>query len=1363
MSPTGRKPFQSPFNAESSIFDFKRDDATVKSALKADQSMINYLCKVIWRLAFISPVVSALFFSVAAQTYIPPANNRADIILDSGWRFIRQDVPGAQTNNFDDSAWSVVNLPHTWNNLDGENGPGDGYYRGIGWYRSHYTVDGSYAGRQFFLKFDGAFSVADVWINGNYLGEHQGGFAAFVFDATSYVNVGGDNVIAVKVNNAFNANIPPLNADFTFFGGMYRDVHLLVTDPVQISPLDYGSPGVYLKPANVSSNSANLQITTVVSNSTAIDQTVTVRAIVTDAATNIVTTLTNVVTISAESASNIVASTTIANPHLWNGLSDPYQYQTFIEIYNGTNVTDIVSQPLGFRWFSIDPTNGFFLNGQHYDLHGVDMHQDWLDCGWALNDAQRQTNFMVLKEIGATAARLSHYEHSDFTYQLADQNGIILWSEIPLIDYITESPAFYTNAEQQLREMIRQRYNHPSVVCWSIFNEITQNSGPSPTNLVSQLAQIEAQEDPTRPSTAAADSGDGDPTTIYSQLIAFNKYYGWYSSPSNGFAAWADNIHKNYPTRCIGVSEYGAGASIYQHMDNTTPPANTATPFHPEEWQNTVHEINWQQMSSRPFLWCKFVWNLFDFASDTRNEGDTPGRNDKGLVTYDRQVRKDAFYWYKANWTTNPFVYITSRRFAPRGLPNSAIGVKVYANCDSVQLLFNGISEGALTSTNHIYNWAGLTLTSGSNTVVAIGTAGSQSYTDSVVWVTANAVNAGGPTVGQFTGDTAFVGGTASSTSTMIDTNGVFNPAPEGVYQTERYGNSTYTFSGLTATNYIVRLHFAEFYWSSAGQRKFNVSINGTQVLTNFDIIATAGAPDKATVQQFTAAPNGSGQIVIQFTTVVDNAKISGIEVLSNQTPLNQPPVITINSPTGNITVLGKTNSSLLLNATVTDDGLPQPPSLTTLWTQVSGPGTVVFGTPGASNTTAQFSLSGVYVVRITASDGQLQTTHDVTVVVDPNNAFSSGLMAYWKFDETGGTTAFDSSSNGITATVNGATFTSGYISNALHFNGTSADATFASPDANQITLTAWVRADAQGNSVFPRILDTPGYRLFFRFDASGSNVLDFATYSTVNGDWFTGQKTVGIGSWYNVVASYDRTSFANLPALYVNGVKLPVTTHASPSGAQPAYTGTGYIGNVAALNRAWNGSIDELRIYNRILSDTEVKALASMPPANLAPVVSAGSNQNIIWPAAASLNGSVTDDGKPNPPGAVTTTWSELSGPGTVTFGNSNSPATTASFSMTGSYVLQLVADDGQAKTSGNVTVNAVVQPIISLQSSPAVLQLSWPANDGNWLLQYQTNPVATGLGTNWMFMPGTMTNPFVVPIDPAAGSVFYRLFLTN
>ena len=682
-------------------------------------------------ISLVGRLVLASAASLNAQTYTPLANHRTDVVLDSNWRFIRQDASGAQTVGFDDSSWTNLNLPHTWNNLDGQDG-GNNYYRGIGWYRTHYAVDDGYTNRQFFLKFDGAFSVADVYVNGNLVGEHRGGFAAFVYDVTPYLNVSADNVIAVKVNNAFDTNLPPLNADFTFFGGLYRDVHLLVTDPVQISPLDYGSPGIYLKTTGVTSNSASLQVTAVVSNATATAQTVTVRTVVVDAATNMVTALTNAVTLPSGVTSNVVASTTVANPHLWDGLNDPYLYQTFTEVWSGTNVVDVVAQPLGFRWFSVDPTNGFFLNGRHYDLHGVNMHQDWLNCGWALTDAQRDTNFIFLKEIGATFLRLSHYQHNDHTYQLADQTGICVWSEVPLINYITEAPAYYTNTLQQLREMIRQRYNHPSVICWSVYNEITLQAGPTPTNLISQEVQLVGQEDPTRFPTAAANISDNDPSTRYTQVVAFNKYYGWYGGVTTDFGPWADNFHATYPARPVGVSEYGAGASIYQHNeDPVTEPAN-AGPNHPEEYQNLFHESYWQQMKARPFLWCKLIWNMFDFASDGRNEGDTPGRNDKGLITYDRQVRKDAFFFYKANWSTNPMVYITGHTFTNR-LTN-AITAKVYANCDSVELFVNGVSQGSTTSTNCIFTWPVL-LQSGSNTVSAVGTKGNTNVADSLIWV----------------------------------------------------------------------------------------------------------------------------------------------------------------------------------------------------------------------------------------------------------------------------------------------------------------------------------------------------------------------------------------------------------------------------------------------------------------------------------------------------------------------------------------------------------------------------------------------------------------------------------------------------
>ena len=472
-------------------------------------------------------------------------------------------------------------------------------------------------------------------------------------------------------------------------------------------------------------------------------------------------------------------------------------------------------------------------------------------------------------------------------------------------------------------------------------------------------------------------------------------------------------------------------------------------------------------------------------------------------------------------------------------------------------------------------------------------------------------------------------------------------------------------------------------------------------------------------------------------------------------------PIVALVAPATNIVYLNSTNQTLLLSASASNT---MPANImTTAWSQTGGSGAVTFGSSNALTTTANFSSDGTYNVAFTANNGATSSV-SLTVIINSIGSVTNGLLGWWKMDESGGTIAFDSSGNGANAAVHGGTFTTGYLSNALHLTGGTNNATFTSTETGQITVAAWVRADSNGGSNFPRILVTPGYYINFRFDGSANNnALDFATTttangSTVDGEWLAPPNSISTGTWYHVAVSYDKSSTANIPALYVNGVKMSLTTLTSPSIAPPSYAGTTFIGNRLDLTRGWDGLIDDLRIYNRLLSDAEVQSLVTVPP-NLAPTVSAGSNQTVIWPAVANLNGIVTDDGNPNPSGAVTVTWSEASGPGTVVFANSNSVTTTASFSVAGNYQLQLAANDGQVTTVGTMTVTAIARPNLSFQLLSGTLQLSWPANDGNWQLQYQTN----SLGTNWQNMPGMISNPFVAPIDPAAGSVFYRLLLTN
>jgi beta-galactosidase len=669
----------------------------------------------------------------AGGPFVPPASARADTIIDDGWRFFAGDAAGAEAVDFDDAAWGAVTLPHTWNALDGEDG-GNDYRRGAGWYRRHLPGSApalaAAAGARVYLQLDGASMVADVWVNGVHLGQHRGGFATCRFDATGSIRLDGDNVIAVKTDNSAVPDVPPLSADFTFFGGLYRDVHLVVVDPLHVDLDDLGSPGVYLTPANVTADAADLSARVRVTNAGAAPETADVALDVVAADGALVARLTAAARVDAGATAEVVLTGTIATPHLWNGRGDPYLYTAYAVVararaFDAGAVTDVVAQPLGFRSFAVDAASGFSLNGRTLDLHGVNRHQDRLDMGWAITDREHDEDMALIVELGATAIRLAHYQHARHFYDLCDQRGLVVWAELPLVNSVTDSAAFTDDAEQQLRELVRQNYNHPSVFFWSLANE--QADTAAANTLLDALQALAHAEDPTRLTTLASDLGDADPIGLHTDVVGFNKYYGWYTGTVAAFAPWLDGFHANYPARAVAVSEYGAGAGISLHA------AAPVIMDHTEEYQSAFHETYWQALAARPFVWGKFVWNMFDFASDGRNEGETPGRNDKGLVTYDRRTKKDAFYFYKASWSSEPFVYITSRRFNPR--TTATIDVKVYSNVDTVALTVNGAALPPVTAPNHVFTWAGVALDVGDNRVEADATNGAgANATDAVVW-----------------------------------------------------------------------------------------------------------------------------------------------------------------------------------------------------------------------------------------------------------------------------------------------------------------------------------------------------------------------------------------------------------------------------------------------------------------------------------------------------------------------------------------------------------------------------------------------------------------------------------------------------
>jgi beta-galactosidase len=683
-------------------------------------------------------LIAILAMCAAAKVARASDSPRIVTDLDPGWKFIKQDVPSAQQMETDDSNWQSINLPHTWNNLDGEDG-GNNYYRGIGWYRLHLKADPAWTGKKIYIKFDAASINADVYVNGKLAGTHAGCFAAFCFDITPLLNPLGDNLFAVKVNNEHDPNVAPLSGDFTVFGGIYRNVHLIVTNPLAISPIDNASSGVFVRQDKVDADQATLTIMVDLLNKAKLSTKALVRCELIDAAKNSVATITlDDLSLLPGQYSKIAGRMSIPNPHLWNGRKDPYLYTMKVSISDGQTVTDVVEQPVGLRFFRVDPDKGFFLNGQPYRLLGVNRHQDHLDEGWAVSLADHQLDFANMMEMGCTGVRLSHYQHAQEFYDLCDRGGMVAWAELPLVNVVNTTTDFDTNARQQLRELIEQSFNHPSICFWSLSNELGGKGPKGVSNdqekqhqlqLLDQLNADAKRMDPTRLTTQASSSAPGQPKDAITDIIAFNRYHGWYSGKPDELAADLDKIRSFYPDRAVGLSEYGAGAAISQHEANVKQPKSGGK-WHPEEWQAVVHEQAWAAIKPRTWIWGTFLWCEHDFAADQRKEGEHAGRNDKGMVTYDGKTKKDTFYFYKANWSTEPTVYITDRRFSPR--PVADLPVKIYSNCDTVQLALNGKSLGTAPGSDiKVFIWDHVQLQTGKNELTATGTRDGKTYSDS--------------------------------------------------------------------------------------------------------------------------------------------------------------------------------------------------------------------------------------------------------------------------------------------------------------------------------------------------------------------------------------------------------------------------------------------------------------------------------------------------------------------------------------------------------------------------------------------------------------------------------------------------------
>lgn len=582
--------------------------------------------------------------------------------LNKGWIFEKNGQPM--------KVWSqgreTIDLPHTWNNVDGQDGGGD-YWRGRAAYTRRLEL-AARTGQRYFLEVKGCNSSAEVYLNGAPLARHDGGYSTFRAELSDAL-ADGENLLTIIADNSENERVYPQMADFTFYGGLYRDVNLISVPERHFELVKDGAPGIRVMPV---CKGRDYEVTVETWHNGG-----RVRIIVDGQEKTV------------ESEGCAAAGFLLRDARLWDGLTDPYLYEAKAQLLDDSDsVLDEVSARFGCRTFRIDPQEGFFLNGRSYPLRGVSRHQDRAGVGNALTPAMHEEDMALIREMGANSIRLAHYQHDQHFYDLCDQYGLIVWAEIPYISAHMEGGQ--ENTVSQMRELIAQNYNHPSIAVWGLSNEITMQGGVS-AGLQENHDALQAlvrEMDPSRPTVMAHVSmlDIDEPIVRFPDAAAYNVYYGWYSGKLTDNEKFFDAFHVKYPQMAMGFSEYGC---------DTNPAYHSAKPQrgdYTEEYQRVYHEYILNMIRKRPWLWCTYAWNMFDFAADARDEGGTPGVNQKGLVTMDRKIRKDVYYLYKAHWSKEPFVYLCGRRYVDR--TEEVTDVTVYTNQAGVELYVDGTLFG---------------------------------------------------------------------------------------------------------------------------------------------------------------------------------------------------------------------------------------------------------------------------------------------------------------------------------------------------------------------------------------------------------------------------------------------------------------------------------------------------------------------------------------------------------------------------------------------------------------------------------------------------------------------------------------------
>lgn len=632
------------------------------------------------------------------------------INLNDKWKFTKVNDLKHSSEEFNEA--EDIKLPHCWNAEDGQSGEG-GFYRGQCWYQRKINISEEELKKNLFLEIGAASNVSEVYINGQLAGSSKCGFSMYRVALNSFIK-SGDNLIAVMVDNSRREDIYPLMADFTFYGGLYRDVNMIITGAIHFDLLDGSRDGLYLTQNSIDENTFELKINGRVINESAKLENVQIKFTLCDMEQKVV--LNKTIDIEVENDFEFELLEQISDIICWQGIENPYLYTLKAELICNQEVYDARDIEIGFRKIEITPDKGVFLNGKHVKLNGVSRHQDFGGVGNAVTKEHMDLDMSLIKEIGANSIRLAHYQHDDYFYKLCDREGMLVWAEIPFISVPTTTDEENINAKEQLEKLIKQAYNHSSIYCWGVQNEIT--IAVENENIYEKVRELEAIAKELDSSRVTASANiysveDESPLNEITDMLGYNLYYGWYYGKMEDLGDRLDKFHETRPNVPVLVSEYGVDTNTKFHSYNPTVKDYT------EEYQMLFHDNALKTINEKPFILGGYVWNMFDFGSANRNEGGEKGKNQKGFVTIDRKIKKDAFYLYKANWSKVPFVYLAGKRFVNR---HEALNdISVISNLELVKLFVNEEFIGEINSNEAIKKFKDVKLALGENIIRAEG------------------------------------------------------------------------------------------------------------------------------------------------------------------------------------------------------------------------------------------------------------------------------------------------------------------------------------------------------------------------------------------------------------------------------------------------------------------------------------------------------------------------------------------------------------------------------------------------------------------------------------------------------------------